>query len=262
MRLGVRGDADREVADLADEVHELDRVVELARREVEILRRVAARARGCSRSRRRGSASTIVDQLGAGVRGAREVRHRGHRRVAVDLDDEVVGALARRPAGAVGDRDVRRLQRLELAQRLREHAFRLLVARREELEREARARLRGSRDLQARQATGLLPPRYPRIHGVLHAERLLPRSDLRTTRIARMAAIRRRRPRPAPRCCSPRCRRASRCRGSRRPSTRSAGSTTTHAAHHAADQPEPRPVRHFAIAAAALGVDDPARGPA
>ena len=42
VRLGVRGDADREVAVLAHEADEIDRVVELARRQVEVLRRVAA----------------------------------------------------------------------------------------------------------------------------------------------------------------------------------------------------------------------------
>ena len=42
VRLRVRGDADREVAVLANEADEIDRVRELARREVEVLRRVAA----------------------------------------------------------------------------------------------------------------------------------------------------------------------------------------------------------------------------
>ena len=42
MTLGVHGDAHREVADLAHEVDELDRVLELARREPELLGRVAA----------------------------------------------------------------------------------------------------------------------------------------------------------------------------------------------------------------------------
>ena len=41
VRFGMRGDAHREVADLADEPHELDRVLELTGREIEILGRVA-----------------------------------------------------------------------------------------------------------------------------------------------------------------------------------------------------------------------------
>ena len=42
MRLRVHGDADREVADAADEAHELDRVLQLARRQLEVGGRIAA----------------------------------------------------------------------------------------------------------------------------------------------------------------------------------------------------------------------------
>ena len=67
VRLGCAATPDREVADLAHEVDELDRVVQLTRREVEVLRRVAAQredvvdpgvavARRRSRPARRGCA--------------------------------------------------------------------------------------------------------------------------------------------------------------------------------------------------------------
>ena len=104
----MRGDPDREVADLADEVARArPRTSSSPCGEIEVLGRVAARGEdvvdpGVAVAR------DDLDQLGAGVRSAGEVRHRRHRRVAVDLDDEVVGALACRPAGAVGDRHVRR----------------------------------------------------------------------------------------------------------------------------------------------------------
>ncbi len=67
-----------------------------------------------------------LDQLGAGVARAREVRHRRHRGVVEDLHDEVVGALTRGAAGAVGDRHVRRAERFELDERARERRFHLL----------------------------------------------------------------------------------------------------------------------------------------
>ena len=116
MRLRVRGDADREVAVLTDQADEIDRVRELARRQVEILRRVAAEGQDVLDP---GVAVTgdDLESSVARVRGAREVRHRRHRRVAVDLDDEIVRALAGGCPGAVRDRHVRRLQRLETAER-------------------------------------------------------------------------------------------------------------------------------------------------
>ena len=108
VRLRVRGDAHREVADARG-------------------RAARARSRGggrpAGRSRSFGGsppsarmfsmpASPVaghdLDELTAGVRGAGEMRHRRHRRVAVDLDDQIVRALAGGAAGAVGDRDIRR----------------------------------------------------------------------------------------------------------------------------------------------------------
>ena len=140
MRLRVRGDADREVAELANEAVR-DRPRARARRVGG--RDPSAdrhRGRGCSRFRRR-VAGDDLDELGPCVRGAGEVRHRRHRRVAVDLDDEIVGALARGPTGAVRDRDVGGLERLQAAERAREHLLGFVVAGREELERVARCAL-------------------------------------------------------------------------------------------------------------------------
>src|SRR5262249_40689855 len=56
--------------------------------------------------------------------------------------DEVMGALARRAAGAIGDRDERRLQRLQLDEIGEEFVRRGVGLRREELEAERR-RVRG-----------------------------------------------------------------------------------------------------------------------
>ena len=86
-----------------------------------------------------------LGQLVAGVRRAREVRHRGERRVAVDARDDVVRHLAGRAAGAVRDRHERRVQRLELAHRLLELQLGRGRLRREELERMARPAPRGCR---------------------------------------------------------------------------------------------------------------------
>ena len=61
-------------------------------------------------------------------------------RLAVDAHDDLVGPLAGRSARAVGDRHERRRQRLELHERPFERCHRLVGARREELERDRRAR--------------------------------------------------------------------------------------------------------------------------
>ena len=49
-----------------------------------------------------------------GVADAGQVRDGRQVRLALDADDQVVGALAGRAAGPVGDRDERRLQLLQL----------------------------------------------------------------------------------------------------------------------------------------------------
>ena len=161
MRFGVRGDPDREVADATDQLHQLDGVVQLAGREVEVLGRVTPEGEDVVDAGV-AVADDDVDQLGARVRGTGEMGHRGHRRVGVDRDDEVVGAFAGGAPRAVGDRDVRRLERLEIAQRLREHALHLLVAGREELEREARTGLQDLVDLQGASGYRGAPGRNPR----------------------------------------------------------------------------------------------------
>ncbi len=137
MRLGVRRDADREVADLAHEMDELDRVVQLTRRQIQVGRRVTAEREDVLDP---GLAVALDDrpQLGPGVAHAGEMRHRRHLRVAQDPGDDLVGLLPRRPAGAVGDRDVRRAERLELLERGGEGDLGLGRAGREELERVAR----------------------------------------------------------------------------------------------------------------------------
>ena len=88
-----------------------------------------------------------VGELGASVRGASEMRHRGHRRVPVDSCDELVRSLPRGTAGAVGDRDERRVERLELQERLFELRFGRGRLRWEELERRARTARKDVDDL-------------------------------------------------------------------------------------------------------------------
>ena len=146
MRLGVGGDSDREVADLAHQLDELDCVLQLPRRQVEVGGRVAAEAEDVLDP---GIAvpGDDLDELRPCVRGTREVRHGRHRRGAEDVDHDLVGALARGAAGAVGDRDVRGGQGLELDERGAERLLHLGRARWEELEREAQAPLQDVTDL-------------------------------------------------------------------------------------------------------------------
>src|SRR5207302_4575739 len=74
----------------------------------------------------------------AAVADARQVRHRGEARLALDAHDQIVGALAGRAAGAVGDGDERRLQPLQ-ADDVREQVLPGRIGlRREELEAEGR----------------------------------------------------------------------------------------------------------------------------
>ena len=87
------------------------------------------------------SASRIAGQLVGGVAHAGEVCHRQHRGLAGDPFGDRDGAVARRTAGAVGHRDERRPQRLELADRAPQHLLAGLVLGREELERERPAAL-------------------------------------------------------------------------------------------------------------------------
>ena len=116
----------------------------------EVLRRIAAQAPGCSRMPGVVVARHDLGQLVARVRRAREVRHRGERRLAVDARDDVVRHLARRAARAVGDRHERRVQRLEVADGLLELQLGRGRLRREELERVARPRREDVDDLAHR----------------------------------------------------------------------------------------------------------------
>src|SRR5205823_1559685 len=75
---------------------------------------------------------------GTRVRRAREMRHAGHRRLVIDSRDEIVRALTRRSARAVGNGDERRREGLELEQGLLELFLRSRRLRREEFERRAR----------------------------------------------------------------------------------------------------------------------------
>ena len=116
MRLRVGGDADREVADVAHELDQLDGVGQLPGWQVEVGWRVAAETEHVLDP---GVAITgdDLDELGARVGGTGEVRHRCHRRRAEDVDHDVVRALARGAAGAVRDRHVGGGQGLELDER-------------------------------------------------------------------------------------------------------------------------------------------------
>src|SRR5207302_7475544 len=71
-----------------------------------------------------------------GVPDDGEMSHRRERGLGGNPFRDADGRLARGSAGAVGDRDERRVQRLELADRLPEMAFALRRLRGEELERE------------------------------------------------------------------------------------------------------------------------------
>ncbi len=157
--LGERRHPDPEVA--VERVHQLDQlggVVEaaLGRRPTACRARPAGRraapARCARRPRRR--RRRIAAQLLGGVADAGQVRHRRHRGLAGDPRGDPDRALAGGAAGAVRHRDERRAQRLELADRLPQHALALLVLGREELEGErlARPRPAGHRSAQGPQA--------------------------------------------------------------------------------------------------------------
>ena len=135
VRLGEGGDADREVAGRADEAHQVERVVELAGRQVRVGGRVAAQREDVADARV-GVAAHEVLELGVRVRSAGQVRHRRQRGVTRDLDDELVRALPGRAAGAIGHRHVGGRERLQLAQRrVQRHVVGLRPGR-EELERD------------------------------------------------------------------------------------------------------------------------------
>ena len=91
MALGMHGDADREVPELAHQLDEVGRMREFSGREVQVLGRVAAEAQDVLDAGR-AVARHDARQLVAGMRRAREVGHRGERRLAVDADDDVVRA--------------------------------------------------------------------------------------------------------------------------------------------------------------------------
>ena len=86
-------DADREVADLARHVDEVDRVLELRVGGRRIVRDVAAERHDVLHAGV-GVVLQEVAHLGAGVADADDVGHGGHVAVALDLGDEVEGALA------------------------------------------------------------------------------------------------------------------------------------------------------------------------
>ena len=149
MRFRVRGDPDREVAVLSDEPNQVDRVRQLAWRQVEILRWITAEGEDVLDAGV-AIAGDDLDQLVATVRGTCEVRHGRHRRVAVDVDNEFVRAFTRRASGTVGDRHIRRMQRFESTERACEHRFHLVVARWRELERVRRAAAKALVNLHGR----------------------------------------------------------------------------------------------------------------
>jgi hypothetical protein len=134
--LGERGHADGEVTDLTDQGDELRGVLDPARRGHPLgpwpVRRVAAQRQHVAHP---GVDQRLQDpgELLGGVPHAGQVGHRQHRGLARDPTGDRNGPVARRTPGTVGDRDERRPQRLELADRAPQHLLAGLVLGREEL---------------------------------------------------------------------------------------------------------------------------------
>ena len=103
----------------------------------QVSRRVAAEGQDVLDAARR-VAVEDRGQLVAVVADAGQVRDGRQVGLALDADDQVVRPLAGRAAGAVGDRDERRLQRLQLGDGAEQLLGRLVGLRREELEAERR----------------------------------------------------------------------------------------------------------------------------
>ena len=152
VAFGEAGHADAEAARVAavvvrpDEAHQPLGVAE------GVLGAVVVRAgRAAGRRPGRGCSRSPKPRSGRGWRPARrcvwqtQVRCETAVRLglAVDADDEVVGAFARRAAGAVGDGDERRLQLLQAGDVGEQLLGRLVGLRREELEAERGARAGG-----------------------------------------------------------------------------------------------------------------------
>jgi hypothetical protein len=129
------GDADAELADLADHVDQLGGVGEVLRVVLDAGGRVAGQGEDVLDP---GGAVLLEQrhQLGAGVGDARQVGHGGDAGVPLDVDDDVACAVPGRSPRPVGHRHERRVERLQLADRLLELTRRLVGFRRKELERE------------------------------------------------------------------------------------------------------------------------------
>ncbi len=97
------GNTDREVADASHQIDEVRRMTELAGRQVQVLRGVAAERKDVV-DPGRVIARDDLGQLRARVGRTCEMCHRGERGLAVDARDDVVRHLACRTSGAVGHR--------------------------------------------------------------------------------------------------------------------------------------------------------------
>ena len=133
MTGGMSGHDDGEAADLPRQAHQLDGVLELATRRIGIRRRIAAQRHQVLHA---DGAVLLedVDQLGAAVRHADQVRHGLEGGRGLHLRDEVVGPLPRLGATAIGDRDEGGPEGLELAKGRRQRGGLRIRLRREELE--------------------------------------------------------------------------------------------------------------------------------
>ena len=146
MLLRIGRDRDLEIGDALDAGDEIGGVaIAVGMRRVALAdaaERIAAQRHDVAHARRHIGCDHLVD-LGAGRRHAGEMRGGRERRLGEDALDRRVGALAGRAAGAVGDRDEVRRERREPRDRLPQGLLHLLGLRREELEGDADARVRG-----------------------------------------------------------------------------------------------------------------------
>ncbi len=138
LRVALRVQRDRDAGEpeLAGQVQQLERVAQVAlgKRRVGGERRVAVQREQVVDALV-AVALQQLDELGAVMGGAGEVRQR-HERRADEAHDEVVGALTGRAAGAVGDRDERGGEGRQRFERLVEGQRGLRRAGRPELERD------------------------------------------------------------------------------------------------------------------------------